>query len=338
MPYSPLLRLSLQEPGDNLNLWGVVLNLAVFMLLEASVAGRVGFALSGTKTLSTADGADDEARCAFLDITGGTGGTVITPELTKWYIAHNGASGNVVVTTDSGAGDVTLVPGETAFLVCDGANWLRVQGSDFGGVEVTGVANPTAAQSAATKAYVDAIAWAVNAGILPGQGGNSGKWLRTIAGAPVWDEIEVGDVAGAAPVDGAALTGGASIAGGAAITGGVTVAGGVSLSSGATKVSALAMPADAIDFSARDVQAKALNANAALTYANLSAGYAQAVILHITLSDGAQFTLPAGTKFGRNGSDFTGLLGDGEHLVGFITPDGVEVVATLIESSLGAAP
>lgn len=81
--FSPRFRLNFQAPGDNLNTWGLILNGGVSQLLEDALARRVAFALSGAKTLTTANGADDEARCAFLDVTGGAGGTTTSPGLIR---------------------------------------------------------------------------------------------------------------------------------------------------------------------------------------------------------------------------------------------------------------
>jgi hypothetical protein len=184
--YSLRFRLNYQAPGDNLNLWGTVLNVGVFQLLEDAISKRVAFTLSGSKTLTTADGAADEARCAFLHVTGGTGGTIITPEIEKWYMVRNAASGAVVLDTDSGGDTVSVAAGETCLAVCDGTNWTKVTATSFGGAALTDLADPATAQGAATKAYVDAIAWAVNAGILPGQTGAGGKFLTTNGTTPSW--------------------------------------------------------------------------------------------------------------------------------------------------------
>ena len=66
--YSSSLRLNLQATGENLNTWGVLLNNGVFQLVDYAVAGRLAFSLSGSKTLTSVNGATDEARAAMLDI------------------------------------------------------------------------------------------------------------------------------------------------------------------------------------------------------------------------------------------------------------------------------
>lgn len=174
--YSLRFRLNYQAPGDNLNLWGTVLNVGVFQLLEDAMAKRVAFALSGAKTLTTALGAADEARCAFLDVTSGTGGTVTIPGVEKIYLVRNGASGDVIVTMGGGL-TATLVPGEMNFVVCDAAN-----------------VRPLGVSTLSLKAYVDAVAWTYNAGALPAQAANAGKFVTTNGVTASWASINVANL------------------------------------------------------------------------------------------------------------------------------------------------
>lgn len=175
--YSLRFRLNYQAPGDNLNVWGVVLNTGVFQLLEDAMAKRLPFALSGAKTLTTANGEADEARSAFLDVTGGTGGTIVIPGFEKLYLVRNGASADVVVTTGAGVA-ATLTPGEINWVVCDASN-----------------VRPLGPNAQSVKEYVDAVAWSYNLGILPGQAGNAGKYLKTNGAAASWQAPASTDLA-----------------------------------------------------------------------------------------------------------------------------------------------
>jgi hypothetical protein len=186
--YSIRFRLNYQAPGDNLNAWGGILNVGVFQLLEDAMAKRVAFVLSGTKILTTANGAADEARSGFLDAISGTGGTVIIPSVEKIYLARNAASGNMIVTTGSGV-TATFYPGEISFCVCDAVNVRKLLPADFGGSRISDLSDPVNPQDAATKAYADALAFTANAGILPGQGGNAGKFLSTNGSVAAWSSI-----------------------------------------------------------------------------------------------------------------------------------------------------
>jgi hypothetical protein len=191
--YSIRFRLNYQAPGDNLNAWGGILNVGVFQLLEDAMAKRVAFVLSGTKILTTANGAADEARSGFLDAISGTGGTVIIPSVEKIYLARNAASGNMIVTTGSGV-TATFYPGEISFCVCDAVNVRKLLPADFGGSRISDLSDPVNPQDAATKAYADALAFTANAGILPAQPGNSGKFLKTVSSVASWQSVMTTDI------------------------------------------------------------------------------------------------------------------------------------------------
>ena len=192
--YSLRFRLNYQAPGDNLNLWGVILNNQVFQLLEDAMAKRVAFSLSGSKTLTTANGTEDEARCAYLDVTSGAGGVITIPSLEKLYVVRNGASGDVTMTT-GGPVSAAVKPGETVWVVCDGSSVRRVQATDMLGGRLTGLGAPLSGSDAATKAYADALAF--NTVNLPGQGpGTVGAYLRSDGAAAGWQLVSIGDVSG----------------------------------------------------------------------------------------------------------------------------------------------
>jgi hypothetical protein len=185
--YSTSFRLNYQAPGDNLNVWGTTLNTGVFQLLEDALAGAVTQTLSGPLTLTSVNGATDQARCLALNITGGTGGTITAPGVKKLYFVRNAASGAVIVTTGAGA-TATFAAGEVGFCYSpDGINYYRTTVTTaFGGAILTGVGTPSAATDAATKGYVDGVAFTMAAGSLPGQGGNAGKFLSTDGTTASW--------------------------------------------------------------------------------------------------------------------------------------------------------
>lgn len=190
--WSQRFRLNYQAPGDNLNAWGTILNQQVVQPLEDALAKRVAFALSGAKTLTTANGLEDEARCAFLDVTGGTGGTITAPAVEKWYIVRNNASGDVVVTTGGGV-TAAVKPGEIGLVIGDGANFRRVQFTDMLGAKLTGLGTPTAPADAVNKAYADALAF--NNVNLPGQGpGTVGQFVKSDGSVASWATLTISDI------------------------------------------------------------------------------------------------------------------------------------------------
>jgi hypothetical protein len=190
--YSSSFRLNLQAPGDNLNTWGVQLNNGVFQLLEDALAGAVTQALSGSLILTSVNGATDQARCLAINITGGTGGTITAPGVKKLYFVRNASSGTVIVTTGAGA-MASFSAGEVGFCYSpDGTNFYRTTVTTaFGGAILTGVGTPSAATDAATKGYVDGVAFSMAAGSLPGQSGNAGKSLVTDGSNASWQNPTV---------------------------------------------------------------------------------------------------------------------------------------------------
>jgi hypothetical protein len=105
----------------------------------------------------------------------------------KLYFVRNAASGAVIVTTGAGA-TASFAAGEVGFCYSpDGINFYRTTVTTaFGGAILTGVGTPSAATDAATKGYVDGVAFTMAAGALPGQGGNAGKALITDGTTASW--------------------------------------------------------------------------------------------------------------------------------------------------------
>lgn len=176
--YTSSARFTLQATGENNNTWGVILNSGVFQLVDDNINGRLAFNLSGAKVLTTNLGATDEARMAFLDVTGGTGGTITVPAVSQGHFVRNATSGNVVVSA-GGAISATLGAGDTGPIFSDGAN---VYGLTIAGLSL--------------RNY---IASQVTGGSdLPSPAGNLGKVMIVRDPGPVWipDFIQTTDVAG----------------------------------------------------------------------------------------------------------------------------------------------
>ena len=129
--YTSVLKLALQETGENDDLWGDVANAAVFQLLENSVAKiETVLVTAGNVTLVYDNGATNinDARAGILDITGAPGATndVIIPEgagISRFYLVRNSTtdSSDVRIITPSGTG-ATVPNGEIRWVLCDGVN------------------------------------------------------------------------------------------------------------------------------------------------------------------------------------------------------------------------
>jgi hypothetical protein len=190
--WSPSLRFELQFTGENINLWGDKLN-AVLTHADYAVAGWLTKALTGDYALTAANAADDEARAAMLKFTGAGPFAVTIPSVSKAYDVWNACAAPLTVKTGAGTA-VTLNAGEIARVVCDGSNVRRSQGTEFGGQQITGVADPTSAQMAATMGYVTSQIMGAMSGSFPGQAGAGGSALFTNGATPFWKPIASTDL------------------------------------------------------------------------------------------------------------------------------------------------
>jgi hypothetical protein len=169
--WSTSLRFELQFTGENINLWGEKLN-AVLQHVDYAVAGWLTKPLTGNTTLSTANAPDDEARAAMVKFTGGAGPfTVTVPAVSKSYLVWNACAGPVTVTTGAGA-TVTLDAGDIVWAVTDGG---AVKTPGYGGASI--------------KDWVSSVAWSYNAGALPAQSGNAGKFVTTDGTTASWQGL-----------------------------------------------------------------------------------------------------------------------------------------------------
>lgn len=193
--YTTSARFTLQATGENNNTWGVILNSGVFQLVDDNVNGRLAFNLSGVKVLTTNLGATDEARMAFLDVLGGTGGTITVPAVSQGHFVRNAAAGPVTVSA-GGLATAVFTPGEAGAVFSDGSNVYPML---IGGKTV--------------KKYVDDLFSSVPA-VVPPVAGQAGKFLGNDGvGALAWQTstpltwtfggavINAGPTAPPAPID-----------------------------------------------------------------------------------------------------------------------------------------
>jgi hypothetical protein len=175
--WSPSLRFELQFTGENINLWGDKLN-AVLGHADYAIAGFLTKPLTGNTTLTTANAGDDEARAAMIKFTGAGPFTVTVPSASKAYTVWNACTGAVTLTTGAGT-TVTVDAGDVVQVFCDGAN---VKTPGIGGQSI--------------KDYIAGIAWTYNAGNLPAQAGNAGKFVKTDGTTASWANVTPSDVTG----------------------------------------------------------------------------------------------------------------------------------------------
>ena len=170
------LRLEQQFTGENINTWGDRLNVAL-RHADYALSGWLTKPLTGPATLTTVNGADDEARAATIKFTGGAGPfTVTLPAVSKTYLVWNACAGAVTLTTGAGA-TVTVDPGDIVWAACDGS---AVKTPGYGGASI--------------KDWVSSVAWSYNAGNLPAQTGNAGKFVRTDGTSASWQALSTADL------------------------------------------------------------------------------------------------------------------------------------------------
>lgn len=192
--YTTSARFTLQATGENNNTWGVILNSGVFQLVDDNINGRLAFALSGAKVLTTNLGATDEARMNFLDVTGGTGGTITVPAVSQGHFVRNNTSGNVTVSA-GGLTSAVFAAGDAGPVFADGANVYPMM---LGGKTVRKFVTD------ADQAVIDYVNAAISSGsvALPPAAGNTGKALIVrdigLPPTPAWvpSFIQTTDVTG----------------------------------------------------------------------------------------------------------------------------------------------
>ena len=124
--YTPSLKLTLPVTGELTGTWGDVVNDGITSLIDASVAGASAITiLNADYTLTSVDGANDEARKMFIEM-GGTltaSRNVICPAASKLYFVKNNTTGGFAVTFKTSAGTGISIPnGKVMALQVSGGN------------------------------------------------------------------------------------------------------------------------------------------------------------------------------------------------------------------------
>lgn len=132
------LRLALPTNGTEMGTWGNTVNNGITSLLDSAVSGTTTIVMTAANyTLSSANGAADESRSMFINVTGtpGAARNVICPAVSKLYFVTNNTTGGYAQTfkTASGTG-ISVESGVSKALYCDGTNVLEaISGSGITG-------------------------------------------------------------------------------------------------------------------------------------------------------------------------------------------------------------
>ena len=130
--FTPLLGLALPTTGDLQGTWGATVNTAITDLLDDAVAGTVTLSADADVTLTTTNGADNQARNAVILWTASNGATtrnVTAPAQSKAYIVINAGTGSVVIRGSGPTTGVTVTSGYKALVAWNGSDFVKIASS-----------------------------------------------------------------------------------------------------------------------------------------------------------------------------------------------------------------
>ena len=130
--FTPLLGLALPTTGDLSGTWGTTVNDAITDLLDDAVAGTVTLSADADVTLTTTNGANNQARNAVILWTASNGATtrnITAPAQSKAYIVINAGTGSVVIRGSGPTAGVTVASGYKVLVAWNGSDFVKVASS-----------------------------------------------------------------------------------------------------------------------------------------------------------------------------------------------------------------
>jgi len=127
--FTPLLGLALPTTGDLSGTWGTTVNTAITDLLDDAVAGTVTLSANADVTLTTTNGADNQARNAIILWTASNGVTtrnITAPAQSKAYVVINAGTGSIVVRGSGPTAGVTIPSGTRALVAWNGSDFVKI--------------------------------------------------------------------------------------------------------------------------------------------------------------------------------------------------------------------
>lgn len=144
--FSPLLGLALPTTGDLSGTWGNVVNVSITDLIDSAIAGTTVLSADTDVTLSTTNGAANQAREAILLWTASNGATtrnITAPAQSKTYIVINAGTGSVVIRGSGPTTGVTIPAGARALVAWNGSDFVKIVSNPVSlTTDVTGVLPP----------------------------------------------------------------------------------------------------------------------------------------------------------------------------------------------------
>jgi hypothetical protein len=146
--FSPLLGLALPTTGDLSGTWGTTVNDSITSLIDSAVAGTTTLSADADVTLSTTNGAANQARNAIIVWTasGTTTRNITAPAQSKAYVVINATGGtqSIVIRGSGPTSGVTIPAATRALVAWNGSDFVKVVSNPVSlTTDVTGVL-PTA--------------------------------------------------------------------------------------------------------------------------------------------------------------------------------------------------
>jgi hypothetical protein len=127
--FSPLLGLALPTTGDLSGTWGATVNDSITQLIDSAVAGTTTLSADADVTLSTTNGAANQARNAVILWTASNGANtrnITAPAQSKAYLVINSGTGSIVIRGAGPTTGVTLPAGARALVAWNGSDFVKI--------------------------------------------------------------------------------------------------------------------------------------------------------------------------------------------------------------------
>jgi trimeric autotransporter adhesin len=127
--FSPLLGLALPTTGDLQGTWGTTVNDSITNLIDSAVAGTTTLSVDTDVTLSTTNGAANQARNAIILWTASNGATtrnITAPAQSKAYLVINAGTGSIVIRGSGPTTGVIIPSGTRALVAWNGSDFVKI--------------------------------------------------------------------------------------------------------------------------------------------------------------------------------------------------------------------
>lgn len=185
--YSESLKLTLIGDGEQTNVWGNTTNTNLGELLEQAICYQTSITMIGGSdyTLTSLNGAPDEARSATLIIGGTQSGTnaVIVPAKQKVYVITNNLNSSATAYVKPAGGNALVIGnGKTVLAYCTETDLIPLNYVDAAGTAVVASIASNIAGGSAGSIPVQTASGVTS--LLPA--GTDGYVLTLASGTPEW--------------------------------------------------------------------------------------------------------------------------------------------------------